>query len=87
MQYTSSRMVPRFTEKGFDVIQTPIHIQTKLKQVVDNALLHWDDIRNEAIIDVLYTPIQSKFINNFHMNHEIQNELLELHEQWAGKSY
>jgi len=84
MQFTSSRMVPRFTEQGFDVIQTPAHAQEKLKKAFDKALLDWDNIRNEAIIDVLYTPIPSKFINLLGLDREIHQDLLPLHEEWAG---
>jgi len=84
MQFTSSRMVPRFTEQGFDVIQTPAHVQEKLKKAFDQALLDWDNIRNEAIIDVLYTPIPSKFINLLGLDREIHQDLLPLHEEWAG---
>ena len=69
---------------GFDVIQTPAHVQEKLKKAFDKALLDWDNIRNEAIIDVLYTPIPSKFINLLGIDREIHLELLPLHEEWAG---
>ncbi len=66
------------------MIQTPAHAQEKLKKAFDKALLDWDNIRNEAIIDVLYTPIPSKFINLLGLDREIHQDLLPLHEEWAG---
>jgi len=70
---------------GFDVIETPAHVHEKLKKAFDNALLNWNNIRDEAIIDVLYTPIPSKFISLFGLDREVHLDLLPLHEEWAGK--
>ena len=84
MQYTASRMVPRFTPKGFEVIQTPPEAQALLKKAVDDALLDFDNIREEARVDVLYTPIASKFIDVPSVTRKVQEILLPLHEAWVG---
>lgn len=84
MQYTAGRMVPRFTEVGFKVIQTPPEVQALLKGAVDNALEDFDNIRDEARIDVLYTPIASKFVDVPHITREVHQKLLPLHEEWIG---
>jgi hypothetical protein len=31
-------MVPKFTERGFELIQTPPHVQAKLRAAVDKAV-------------------------------------------------
>mmetsp|Transcript_17610 Transcript_17610/g.29670 ORF Transcript_17610/g.29670 Transcript_17610/m.29670 type:complete len:336 (+) Transcript_17610:144-1151(+) len=84
MQFTAARMVPRFTETGFMLIQTPPDVQAKLKKAVDDALANWDNVRNESVIDVLYTPIQSKFVDVPKLKTEVTNTLLPLHEEWSG---
>jgi hypothetical protein len=84
MQYTQSRMVPRFTEKGFKLIQTPPAIQAKLKAALDKGLENFDAIRNEQQIDAVYTPIPSKFIELGATRWEVLNELKPLHEEWSG---
>lgn len=84
MQYTSSMMVPKFTETGFELNKLPDALQKKLKGAVDNALSHWDSVRNESIIDVLYTPIPSKFIDIPQLSREVHRELQPYLEQWAG---
>lgn len=84
MQYTQSRLVPRFTEKGFDVIPTPSHLQTKLKAALDKALQNFDQIRNEPQIDAVYTPIPSKFVDLKGLDWELIQELKEAHENWSG---
>ena len=57
MQYTQSRMVPRFTELGFEVISTPPAVAAKLKAAVDKGLEKWDSLRYEKQIDAVYTPL------------------------------
>jgi hypothetical protein len=84
MQFTAARMVPRFTPMGFKVIQTPPEIQAMLKKVVDDALLDWDNVREESRIDVLYTPTPSKFIDVPKITAQVHKMLLPLHEEWVG---
>ncbi len=84
MQFTQSRLVPRFTERGFELIQTPPAIHAKLKAALDKALLNWDKIRFEPKIDAVYTPNPSKFVDLFGLERQILQELKPLHEAWAG---
>ena len=84
MQFTAARMVPRFTPNGFKVIQTPPDIQAKLKAAVDKALENYDGIRQEPRIDVLYTPVASRFVDIPQLSQEVHRQLLPLHEEWAG---
>lgn len=84
MQFTAARMVPRFTPNGFKVIQTPPDVHAALKAELDKALLNYDNIREEAKIDVLYTPIPSKFIDIPKVSREVHEALLPLHEEWSG---
>lgn len=84
MQFTAGRMVPRFTPRGFKVIQTPPEVQAQLKKAVDDALANWDNVREESRIDVLYTPIPSKFIDVPKVTAQVHKTLLPLHEEWAG---
>jgi hypothetical protein len=84
MQFTQSRMIPRFTPNGFQLIQTPPHIQAKLKEHLDRGLERFENLRNESKIDAVYTPIASKFIDLHGLDREIMKELKPLHEEWSG---
>ncbi len=84
MQYTQSRMVPRFTEVGFELISTPPSVQAKLKAVLDKAVKNFDALPNERQIDALYTPIPSKFVYLGGVAGQIHEELKSLHEEWSG---
>lgn len=82
--FTQGFMVPRFTERGFEVIQTPPEIQEKLKQELAKGLKVWDSLPEEEEIDVLDTPIASKFYDMSQIGWEVLQELQPLHEKWAG---
>ena len=84
MQYTQSRLVPRFTPVGFKRVKTPAHLQAKLKAAVDRALVDWEGIRTEPQIDAVYTPLPSKMVSLNGVEWEVINELKEMHEQWSG---
>jgi hypothetical protein len=43
----SGRLLPRFTPKGFKVVQTPAHIQQRLKAHLDAALADTEHLRSE----------------------------------------
>ncbi len=86
MQYTQSRMVPRFTPHGFKIIQTPASVQARLKERLDAALENYDSIRKEPVIDVLYTPEQSRFVDLHGLDWEILRELKGIHEEWSGEN-
>eukprot|EP01038_Epipyxis_sp_PR26KG_P011470 gene11470-15363_t len=84
VQHTQALMVPKFTELGFEVIQIPDDIFAKLKKTVDDRLSDWDNIRLENQIDVVYTPLPSKFIDIGPLSSEVMEKVRPLHEQWAG---
>lgn len=84
MQFTQSRLVPRFTTHGFEVIQTPELIHQKLKAAVDKGIDNWEHLRHERQIDAVHTPLPSKFVDLHGMDWEVLSELKELHEQWGG---
>jgi len=84
MQYTQSRLVPRFTELGFEVVSTPPEVQAKLKAAVDQGVENFDNLREERQIDAVFTPIPSKFVNMRGVDQQVLKDLLPHHEQWSG---
>lgn len=84
MQFTQSRLIPRFTAVGFKLAQTPPSVQEKLKERLDAALENYDRIRKENVIDVLYTPEPSRFVDLHGLDWEVLRELQPLHEEWSG---
>ena len=65
MQFTQSRMLPRFTEQGFDVVSTPAHIHGKLKAAVDDGVRNWDTLRTEGKRESDIIILSSSFLNVF----------------------
>lgn len=86
MQYTQGRMVPTFTAQGFDVIQTPHSVHEKLLNAVNKNLDNWDGMRQEHDVDCIYHPegMSPKFADIGRIAREVHEELLPLHEAWAG---
>ena len=86
MQYTQSRLVPKFTERGFDVVNIPADTFAKLKVALDDALARWDDVRSEGSIDVIYNPpgLDPKFAHIGALQREVHEELRSMHEAWGG---
>lgn len=84
VQYTQSRLVPRFTEVGFKVIKIPDNIFAMLKEAVDEGIANWDNLRLEKQIDAVYTPLPSKFVDMLEVNAAVHEALLSLHEEWVG---
>lgn len=84
MQYTQSQLVPRFTERGFDIIPIPDDLFEVLKGKLDESLEKWDNLREERKIDAVHTPLPSKFIDIPNLTKLVMNRLLSLHEDWAG---
>ena len=85
MQFTQGRMLPSFTENGFEVIQTPRHVQEKLKRAVDSGIANWDNLPYEGNVrDSIYGGVDPKFVDMGGLALEVAGELKELHEQWAG---
>lgn len=65
LQFTQSRLVPRFTDRGFEVIQTPKKIQDKLAAAVNKALENWEEIPSEGDVDVIHNDplMDPKFVH------------------------
>lgn len=86
LQYTQSRAVPKFTERGFDVVPIPKELFGKLKAAVDAGLERWDSLRSEGNIDVIYhdNDKEPKFVDLGKLQIETINSLKGLHEDWWG---
>jgi hypothetical protein len=86
MQYIQSRLVPAFTEHGFEVVQTPKHIQERLKRaVIENGLNRFDELPEEqGVSDSIYGPLAPVFVDIGAVANSVHRELLPLHEAWAG---
>ena len=65
LQFTQSRLVPKFTEFGFEVIQTPKKIHDKLAAAVDKALENWNNLPSEGDVDVIHNDplMDPKFVH------------------------
>jgi hypothetical protein len=86
MQYVQSRMVPKLTPKGFDLVQTPPEIAKKLHDAIAAAVENWDEIPTERNVDVIYNRLGllPKFVNLRGLEHEVHRALLPMHEAWVG---
>ena len=87
VQFTQSRIVPKFTEKGFAVHRTPVHLQARLRKVMRDAIDRWDELPEElGVSDSIYNAnnINPKFIDWKPIWDVTHKELLPLHERWAG---
>lgn len=89
LQLTQSRLVPKFTERGFEVINTPKHIHEKLLKATMDGVNRWDELRSEGKVDVIYLGREKKlpkFVDLGPLAWEVINDpvMKELHEQWAG---
>ena len=79
------RLLPRFTEVGFEVVDTPEHVRDLLYHTVQHEIdTNWEHIPLENLIDVVYTPIRSKFVDMRGVDRDVMNELTAFHEEWAG---
>ena len=85
MQFVQGRLVPQFTPYGFKVIKTPAHVHAKLKKAVDDAVLDWDNLREEqGVKDSIYGPHTPKFVDIGGLAQEVMADMKELHEEWGG---
>jgi hypothetical protein len=86
LQLTQSRLVPKFTQRGFDIIEAPKELFEKLKDAVEKGVKKWDTLPSEGNIDVIYHPenMEPKFVNLGSLQRETIDELKHLHEGWAG---
>ena len=86
LQFTQSRAVPAFTERGFDVVPIPRKVFEKLKKAVEEGVNNWDNLRSEGNIDVIYhdSDKEPKFVDLGPLQHETINDLKGMHEDWWG---
>lgn len=85
LQFTQSLLVPKFTEKGFMLAQTPPKLHERLVRLTQAKLKDFDSIRSEGSIAAIHTEddLLPKFIDVPFLN-EIHKELMPLHEAWIG---
>lgn len=87
LQFTQSRLVPKFTPMGFEVIPTPKDMHEKLAKAMHTAIdSRWDNLRSEGDIDVILNDSQydPKFIDIGPLAKQVLGELREYHEEWAN---
>lgn len=87
LQFTQSRLVPRFTERGFEVVSIPKFVKDKLQAAFQKALERgFDKIRSEGDVDVISNPpnLDPKFVDLGPLQWEVIEDLKTYHEQWAG---
>lgn len=85
MQFTQGRMMPKFTEQGFDLIRTPASVQAKLKAAIDAGVQNWDNLPFEqGVDDSIYAYESPKFVDLGKLAWEVIEELKPLHEEWSG---
>jgi hypothetical protein len=85
IQYTQSRLVPKFTSMGFEVINAPAHIH-QLVEAVNRGLANFDSLRSEGDVDVIYNTagMDPKFVDVGDLAWEAIANLKPLHEEWGG---
>jgi hypothetical protein len=86
MQFVQSRLVPKFTTKGFEVVQTPPHIAAILRDAVAHAIEDWDNIPPEEADVYNKHHLRPKFVSIPDLANEVHQELKHYHEEWAGLS-
>lgn len=86
MQYVQSRMMPRLTQNGFELVQTPPDVAKKLHDAIAAAVAKWDEIPYEHEIDVVYNRhgLLPKFVDLKGLEREVHRALLPMHEAWVG---
>jgi hypothetical protein len=84
MQFVQGPLCPKFTSRGFDVINVPKDIFQKLSDSVEKALEDFDNLPEESFIKGLYGESRPKFIYLDELAYQILDELKSLHESWAG---
>lgn len=90
MQFIQSRLIPTFTPVGFKKMKTPPGIQERFAEALADDLKDeaWDSLSSEeGVGDAIYNTNGNapKFIRWKPLFHKIHQELLPLHEKWAGK--
>lgn len=86
LQFTQSRLVPKFTPMGFKLVKVPESVHARLSKAVADGVADWDNLREEGKIDVIYHPEVNlpKFVDLHGLDWEVIEELREMHEEWGG---
>ena len=78
MQFTQGQMVPKFTQRGFDLIDTPPEVHAKLLNAVQAAIDDIDSIPFEEDTQAIYGDFPPKFLDITSMAWEVIEELKEV---------
>ncbi len=86
LQYTQSRLVPKFTPLGFKVVSTPPEVHERLVEAVSQGVANFDELRTEGDIDVIYDAdgLAPKFVDIHGLAWDTINILKSMHEEWGG---
>lgn len=86
LQFVENRMVPKFTEFGFQLMDIPEPWKTRLFDAVKEPLEDFESIPNEGSVDVIYHPpgMDAKILFLGNMARELQIGLKSIHEDWVG---
>lgn len=86
IQFTQSRLVPKFTPLGFKIINIPEATYQRLRDAVRIPLQNVSSIRMEGDIDVIYNNygLHPKFIDIGPLAWRTIEDLKPLHEDWWG---
>lgn len=86
MQFTQARLVPTFTEVGFEKVRTPAALQAKMAKAVQEGVDHWDTLRQESAVNAIYQRpgLPPKMVNLQQLARELHLELQPYLEAWAG---
>ena len=85
MQFTQSRMLPRFTRLGFKIMQTPVAVEEQLSQVLRNSFINhksmYDEISFAGSYNILPAKIAAPAAD---VQHDLLELLQETHQSFAG---
>ena len=86
IQFTQSRLVPKFTPLGFKIINIPKETYNRLRDAVKIPLQNVSKLRTEGDVDVIYNNygLHPKFIDIGQLAWQTINDLKPLHEEWWG---
>ena len=78
--------MPKFTPKGFLVVQTPKDVADKLKTAVDKCIANFDSLEIEGDVNAIYSPDDSrpKFCQLNELAYEVLGDMKEIHEDWVN---
>lgn len=84
MQFTQSRMLPRFSKLGFKIIQTPPDVHEMLKLELSKGLLDIESLYNEKSYAGAYNTQSTKLVDVSRIKVAVQSAMRGVHETFAG---